>query len=68
MIRLIILTVKSYGVKKVGGEQSFADLIYIVFSSNLRSVKSFVKYTTRRAREIAETAIRTWELVLIAKT
>ena len=52
------ITVKSYGAQKWREVRSFADLIVIVFSSNLRSVKSFLKYTTRRAREIAETAIR----------
>ena len=60
------ITVKSYGVKNGRGEQPFADLTYIVFSSNLRSVKSFVQITIRRAREISEKLIRAREHVLIA--
>ena len=52
------ITVKSYGVKNGRGEQPFADLIVIVFSSNLRSVKSFVQITIRRARETWEKFIR----------
>ena len=62
------ITVKSYDAKKGREEPSSADLFRYFFSTNLRSVKSFVKYTTRRAREIAETAIRVRKNVLIEKT
>ena len=62
------ITVKSYGAQKWREVRSSADSFRYLFSSNLRSVKSFVKYTTRRAREIAETAIRVRKNVLIENT
>ena len=57
---------QSYGPQKWRPELLSADLTGIVFSSNLRSVKSFVEITIRRARETWEKLIRAREHLQIS--